>query len=113
MARTKRKIFNAGDTTSYKFPVIKSSHGDDFYSWLNNYSKFGYKSFNNLITESLKLKFTVDNLKVSQGFEQNSSLQLECVYTSNDIFEIDEIDEIEAVEETCSTLSRTFNSIKR
>lgn len=109
----RRRILRQGDTTSYKLPVIKGEEGERFYSWLNN----PQKSINGIITEALKLKYTVDNMDIRK--KDHGAVSKE----SNDSNEIVEAEKIDVFNEENSSsnndsvelkaIMRTINSVKR
>lgn len=114
-AKAKRRILAPKMTISYKLPVIKEG-GQEFYEWINQCEKRGYKSLNSLITEALKLKYMVDQLNTkdiqlgSIPRNANSSGDLE-PYRDEDDENI--IVDVADIEEFSFDISRTFESIKR
>ncbi|KAB3535650.1 hypothetical protein F8154_05830 [Alkaliphilus pronyensis] len=105
-----RKKLTPGMTTSYKTPVIKGDNS--FYDWLNSYEKYGYKSINQLITEALKLKYMMDNLKMELSFDNVNVKKKPIQHVDNK--EIKEVEMIDISDiDDFDVLENTFASVKR
>lgn len=108
-AKAKRRILAPKMTISYKLPVIKEG-GQEFYEWINQCEKRGYKSLNSLITEALKLKYMVDQLNTNDiqlgSISRNAN-------SSGDEDDENIIVDVADIEEFSFDISRTFESIKR
>jgi|GEM_PF-4244672 len=109
----KTKLLKAGQITSYKFPVIKGPEGEAFYNWINSNKKYGYRSLNNLITEALKLRFMMDNLKSNPENTASKGIVEEVIKKETDatVFDVENIDFVEL--SGYSSIEKTFGSIKR
>lgn len=105
--KRKRKIFKSSDTITYKFPVILGNSGEEFYNWINN-----AKSINGLITESLKLKFMMEQLDLEKReTEMISSKNHKAKNITRNVLDLD----MDIVDEGDMELDifNTFNSIRR
>ncbi len=111
--RKKTKLLKAGQITSYKFPVIKGPEGEAFYNWINSYERYGYRSLNSLITEALKLRFMMDNLKPNAGAaaSKNQAAKAEGKESNAPVYDVEDIDFDEL--SGYSSIEKTFGSIKR